>query len=331
VPTSGSFDYSRTAAQLITIALENVGVLAAGGSVASADTATCLTRLNLIAKAHSGTADFSRGLKNISRQRASLVLQKGQQTYLIGPASTDDRSSILMGHTTISADEAAAQTVISITSNTDTTSYPGTTITMAASDIVGIELNDGTIHFSTISGTPAATMTIAAQLTAAASAGNNVFWFTARAQRMVLVETAVLRDENNKDTPLRIYRTVEEYEAGVADKFADGDPTAILIEPLRLNTKVTLNSQPTDVSKRIVFTGLYPQEDYDNASGTDDIAFPQEALRFLGWELTFEIWETYQGQTPWPPSSEKKRTEARETYFNLNPEVSSAYFRPGGV
>lgn len=259
------------------------------------------------------------------------MLAKGQQTYTIGPAATDSRASTAVGRTTISADEAASQTTISITSNTDSTTYPGTTITMTASDFVGIELDDGTIHWTTISGTPSSTMDIASGLPSAAAAGNYIFWFTARAQRMVMIESAVLRDENNVDTPLKVYRTVEEYEAGVSDKYADGDPTCILVEPLRINTKITLDSQPTDVTKRIVLTGLYPQEDYDNVSGTDDIAFPQEALRFLSWELTFEIWETYQGAAPWPASAEKKRLEAKETYLNLNPEVSDAYFQGGGV
>ena len=327
--TSGSFDYSRTAANLITVALENVGVLAAGGTVASADTATCLTRLNLIAKAHSGMSDFARGLKHISRQRATLMLAKGQQSYLIGPASTDSRASTAVGRTTLSAAEAASQTTLSITSNTDTTTYPGTTITMTASDIVGIELDDGTIQWTTISGTPTTTMDIASGLTGAAAAGNYVYWFTARAQRMVLVESAVLRDENNKDTPLKVFRTIEEYEAGVSDKYADGDPTCILVEPLRINTRITLDSQPQDVTKRIVLVGLYPQEDYDNASGTDDISFPQEALRYLGWELSFEICDAYGSE--WTPSMEKKRIEAKETYLSLNPEVSNAYFQCGGV
>ena len=328
--TSGSYDYSRTAANLITIALENVGVLAAGGTVASADTTTCLARLNLIAKAYSGTTDFARGLKYIARQRVTLALAEGQQSYLIGPASSDARASTQMGRTTIRTAEAAGQTVLDITATTDTTTYPGTTITMTASDIIGIEQNDGTIFWTTISSTGAGpVVTVGAGLDVAAAAGNYVFWFTSRAQRLLMVESAVLRDENNTDRQLKVFRTVEEYEAGVADKYADGDPSCILVEPLRIATRITLDSQPNDVTKRIILTGLYPMEDYDASS--DDVSFPQEALRFLAWELSFDIWETYNGNSPWPASAEKKRLEAREVYLNLNPEMSNAYFMPGGL
>lgn len=321
--TSGSWDYSLTAANVIDVAVENLGVLASGGTIVSADQTLALRRLNLIAKQYQGTADGSPGLKVHTRQRVTLFLAKGQQSYLVGPASADARSSTQAGRTTISADEANGQTVISITSNTDTTTYPGTTITMTNGDFVGIELNDGTIHWTTISGTPGATMTIAAQITAAASAGNYVWWFTARAQRFPVIESAVLRDETYTDTPLTIYRDALEYDLGIADKYADGTPTAILVEPLRIATRVTLDSQPTDVTDSIVMTVLYPAEDYDATS--DDIAFPQEALRFLSWELSFEIHAAF--GVMWTPAMEKLRMEARAAWMNLNPEVSNLYFQ----
>lgn len=327
--TSGSWDYSRSAANLIASALENIGVLAAGGTPASADLATGLVRLNYVAKAYQGTNDGAPGLKVHTRQRVSLVFTKGQQSYLIGPASTDARSSTTLGRTTISADEAAAQTVLSITSNTDTTSYPGTTITMAASDIVGIELNDGTIQWTTISGTPSTTMTVGNALTGAANAGNKVFWFTSRAQRLVHVESVVLLDEDLKGTPLTVYRQAEQYDQGVTDKYADGTPTRVLVEPLRIATRLTFDTQPTDVTYTVVITGWYPQEDYDNASGTDDIAFPQEAYRFLAWELSFEMAPAY--GAPWTPEMEKNRLEARQIFQNLNPENSVLYYRGDGL
>jgi hypothetical protein len=320
VATSGSWDYSRTAAQLIAGVYEDLGMVSPGQSISSADETMALSRLNYIVKQYQGRSDGAPGLKIHTRQRITLMLAKGQQSYLIGPASTDARSSTAIGRTTLSADEAASQTTLSITSNTDTTSYPGTTITMTASDFIGIELNDGTIQWTTISGTPATTADLAAGLTGAASAGNYVWWFTSRAQRFPYIESAVLRDENRKDVPLDIYTQAEQYDQGVADKYADGKPTAILVEPLTTSTRVTLNSQPTDVTDTIVLTVYYPSEDYD------DIAFPQEAIRFLHWELAFALAPSL-GR--WTPEMEMNRKEARQLYFGLNPENSVLYFQPG--
>lgn len=321
--TSGSWNYSLTAADIIKAAYEDLGALLPGGTVASVDSVMALARLSMIAKQYQGRSDGAPGLKVHTRQRITLMLAKGQQSYLIGPAATDARASTAIGRTTISADEAAGQTVLSITSNTDAVTYPGSTITMTSGDFIGIELNDGTIQWTTISGSPAATATVSVALTAAASAGNYVWWFTARAQRFPEIESAVLRTESLTDSPLGVYTDARQYDQGVSNKYADGDPTMILVEPLRTQTRVTLDAQPTDVTKQIVLTVLYPAEDYD--ATTDDIAYPQEALRFLSWELAFAL-STSVGR--WTPQMEKNRMEAKAMYFNLNPENSVLYFQP---
>lgn len=321
--TSGSYNYSLTAANVCDMAAENLGVLASGATIATADQTLLLRRLNVIAKQYQGTSDGAPGMKIHTRQRVTLMLAKGQQSYLVGPASTDARASTQVGRTTLSAAEASGQTVLSITSNTDTTSYPGTTITMTSGDFIGIQQDDGTIHWSTISGTPSTTATIGAATTVNAASGNYVWWFTSRAQRFPTIESAVLRNSSMNDMPLDIYTDVRQYELGVVDKFADGSPTSILVEPLRIATRLTLDTQPTDVTETIVLTVLYPAEDYD--ATTDDIAFPQEAFRFLSWELAWESHAAF--GVDWTAGMDKLRGEARAMYLNLNPENSVLYFQ----
>jgi hypothetical protein len=321
--TSGSWNYSVTAESIVQFALEDLGVIEPGQTVPSAFATMGLQRLNLLAKQWQANTDLAPGLKIWTRQRVNLFLAKGQQTYLIGPASTDARAATTYGRTTLSADEATSQTTLSITSNTDTTTFPGTTVTMTASDIIGIELNDGTIHWSAISGTPASTADVALGITGAASAGNYVWWFTSRAQRLPLVEHAVIRDENRQDTELLIYRDARSYDSGVLSKYDDARPTAILVEPLTLNTRITLNSQPTDVTDTIVLTALYPAEDYD--SSANDIAFPQEWYAALEWELAFRMAPAF-GR--WSKDMEMNRQGALTMARTMNPEKSQAYYQP---
>lgn len=322
--TSGSYNYTATASDIIIASMEDIGVLAAGETLSSEAQTVALKRLNYLVKQMQGSADMLPSVKAFSRQRVTLFLAKGQQQYTIGPASTDSRATTSYGRTTISAAEAIGQTTLSITSNTDTTTYPGTTVTMTASDIVGIEVDDGTIQWTTISGTPGATMTVADALTVAASSGNYVWWFTSRAQRFPMIESAFLRDENLNDTPIQIYSDVLQYE-GLLNKTADGDPTGVLVEPLRLNTRITLNSQPTEVTKQLRLTVMYPAEDYDSAS--DDIAFPQEAFLFLEWELAFRCAPAFGRQ--WNEEMEANRVSARLMWGQNNPERSSAFYQPG--
>ena len=315
---------SMTAANIITAAFENLGEIIPGGTVPTAHSTMALTRLGMIAKQHQGTADGSPGVKVHTRQRVTLFIAEGQQTYLVGPASTDARATTRYGRTTIDAAEAIGQTVLSVTATSDTTTEPGTTITATAADIIGIEQDDGTIFWTTVSSISAGdTITVAAGLDVAASVGNYVWWFTARAQRFPVIEAAVLRDENRNDMELVVYTDPRQYDIGVPEKYADGQPTSILVEPLRITTRVTLDLQPTDVTSQLVMTVLYPSEDYDTTS--DDIAFPQEAFRFLAWELAYELHPGL--ETTWTPAMEKMRLEARASYLNLNPENSNLYFQ----
>ena len=322
--TSGSYNFSLTAANVCDMAAENLGVLGSGATIATADQTLLLRRLNAIAKQYQGTSDGAPGMKIHTRQRITLMLAKGQQSYLIGPAATDARCSALVGRTTIDVAEAAGQTVLSVADTTDTTSYPGTSITMTASDIIGIEQDDGTIFWTTVSSISAGiSVTVGTGLDVAASVGNSVFWFTSRAQRFPTIESAVLRNSSLNDMPLDVYTDARQYDQGVVDKFADGSPTSILVEPLRIATRVTFDTQPTDVTQTVVLTVLYPAEDYD--ATTDDIAFPQEAFRFLSWELAWEAHAAF--GINWTAAMDKLRGEARAMYLNLNPENSVLYFQ----
>lgn len=329
--TSSSWDYSRTAAQIIQAAYEDIAVVAPGGTISSANSTLALDRLNKLAKQYQGTADGLQGLKVHTRQRITLFLAKGQHTYLIGPASTDARATTAHGRTTLDAAEAAGQTVLSVTATTDTTTNPGTTVTMTASDFIGIQTDDSggdDIHWSTISSVSVGdTVTIADALPTArpAASGNYVWWFTSRAQRFPVIESAVLRNSDLNDSPLFIYRDVREYDVDNSAKYSDGTPTAILVEPLRITTRVTLNSQPTDVTDTIILTVLYPSEDYD--ATTDDIAFPQEWLGFIEWELAFRLAPVF--GSPWTQERKDNHAIAKAIVSALNPEVSNAYFQCG--
>jgi hypothetical protein len=124
---------------------------------------------------------------------------------------------------------------------------------------------------------------------------------------------------------LYVYTEAKEYDLGVPDKYADGDPRALLVEPLRITTRVTLDSQPTDVTKQVVMTVLYPAEDYDATS--NDIAFPQEWLAALSWELAFRLSPSV-GR--WTNEMERNRQSALAMARAVNPENSVMYFQCGG-
>lgn len=322
--TSSSWDYSRTAAQIIQSAYENIGVIAPGATVGSADSTMALARLNIITKRLRADPVLAASFSINIRNRVTLFLAKGQQTYLVGPAATDARSTTLYGRTTVSSAYVSG-TSLSVTAVSDTTTFPGTTVAMTTGDIIGVVLSDGTISWTTLNGTPGSSpATLTAGLGGAAATGNYVYWFTSRAQRIPVVESAVLRYSSLADTELGMFVDAKQYDVGIANKYADGAPTSILVEPLRLNTRITLDSQPTDVTSQIILTGLYPSEDYD--ATTDDIAFPQEHYDLLQWELGLALAPS-KGR-PWTKEMEMCRANAWTAAKSVNPEMSALFFKP---
>jgi hypothetical protein len=321
VSTSGSYNYSATASDIMLAAMEDIGKLPAGGTISTADSASILKRLNYIVKQWQGNADMAQGLKLHTRQRVTVFLAKGQSQYLIGPS--DSHATTQYGRTTLSAAASANATTISITSNTDTTTYPGTTVTMTAGDYIGIQLSDGTLFWTTISGTPSTTATLVSGITASAIQGAYVYWYTNKAQRFPVCEIAVLRNAQTVDVELPMFKEVAQFER-ISNKTQQGDPINLLIEPLRTQTRVTTDFLPQDVTKQIRMTVLYPAEDYDLT--TDDIAFPQEWFAALEWELALRICPMF--NSVWTPEMDKNYQQATSIARELNPKNTVAYFQP---
>jgi len=320
--TSGSWDYLVTASTIITGALENINALEAGETVDSDDSAMALRTLNLLTKQWQGTSDMAQGLKVWTRQRVTLFLALNQLSYLIGPGSSDARATTAYGRTTVSSAYASG-TSLSVTALTDSTTNVGSTVTMTASDIIGVVLDSGDISWTTISAAVSSPITLGGALAGAAAAGNYVYWFTSRAQRFPVCEYAVLRDENLIDTGLTIYTDVRQYES-LPQKNGQGDPTAILIEPLTTQTRVTLDFAPQNMARQVRLTVIYPAEDYDLT--TNDIAYPQEWYAALEWELARRLAPKF--NKTWTPTHQQSWQDATAIARELNPANTSIYYQP---
>jgi hypothetical protein len=320
VATSVSWNYQATAAIIINAAAEDLGVIETSGTLTSGDFASMLTRLNLLAKQWQGKSDMAQGLKIWTRQRLSVFLTNGQVRYLVGPASSDDRASVNSLSTTLGAAKAANATSITVASTTG----------MTAADQIGVVTDAGTIGWNTITSVDSGTtLTVPANTVGDAASGNVVYTYTSKAQRFVDIEYAVLRDNSQAgqpiDLPIRIYTDVQEYES-LPQKYAEGDPLAILVEPSRLNTVVTTNFNPPNVYKNLRLTVFYPAEDYDDSTGADDISFPQEWFAALEWELALRCAPMF--GAAWTKEMQMNHAQSTTIARELNPQNTSSYFQP---
>jgi hypothetical protein len=268
--TSGTVTYSVTEADVIKDALIEIGHLDPTETPTADDIVTARRKLNLIVKQWTSQLDFAPGLKMWTRRRAYLFLQDAQVVYSLGPSG--DHATETYATTTLSTAEATSSTSIGITSATG----------MSASDNIGIVLDDGTIHWTTISGAPGATTTIATGLASAASAGNRVFAYTTKMRRPFDLETGVRRDTSGNDTPIDVNMTLAEYEL-IGSKTAEGSPSRLYFEAQRTNAKVYLDCAPEDVTEVVRMVYLSYIEDF--TAQANDAEFPIEWARPLCLQL----------------------------------------------
>lgn len=309
--TSGSVDFTVNRDDIIRTALRTIGWIGIDQVPTANDIDICSLHLNLIVKQWQGRSDFGGNLKAWSRKTGYIFLQKDQHSYLLGPSG--DHATSTYYSTTISASEAAGQTVISVTSITN----------MTNGDNIGIVLDSGSIHWSTISTSGGGTVTIVDSLPSASSSGKYVFWYTSKIRRPLSIISASIRDTEASDLPI-VTMIRESYEK-LPTKSIDGTPSAYLYEATLINGTMTFDVDPDDLTKvvRIVFLGAI--EDFDAATDTPD--YPQEWYAPLIDQLAIRIAPTYRMQV----SNEMKlnRDESLSIARNTDPETCEEYFQPG--
>lgn len=254
--TSGSVDFAVTRDVLVKDSLIDIGAIAAEDTPSDAIVAHAVRLLNMMLKAW-----MADGLHLWKIRPFTILIEKNKTQYSLG--STGDQASLSMNNTTISTAELSGQTSIEVT----------TTSGMTAGDYICIELDDNTLHKTTISSvTDSDTVVVASAITAAAAAGNRVYWYTTKIVRPMDIENVTIKDSSNLERPVsRISR--QEYYS-LTNKTGDGEITQVYFDPQLTNSKLYVYNEPTTVDKTIQLLGYFPVEDMDAAANDFDI--PQE-------------------------------------------------------
>jgi hypothetical protein len=311
--TSGSYDYSVTATTVVTEALESIGVLAVGETVSADDLSSCMRTLNMMVKQWSGNFDFAPGLKAFNRKHGFVFLQKNQGSYSIGPSG--DNASLSYISTTMRVAAIATATTLEITSSTD----------MTAADYIGIELDSGSIYWTTISSvTDGDTIVIPASgLTGAVAAGNRIFSYTTKLIRPLYIEDAVLRDTSGNDST--IYPMTTQYYENLSVKGTDSVPSYYKYDNTLTNGTIYFDVEPSDVTSVARITFMAPAEDYD--SQTNDIAYPQEWYTPISLGLGKLVAPKF--NVPWTELLESNYNAALAMARSSYAETTDLYFQPG--
>ena len=255
--TSSSYNFSTTRDTIINDALLYIGAVGEGETPAAAAVTEAARMLNMLMKSWAGD-----GMPLWSLKRG-YILPFTEESSI----STSSHVVTNYDSTTISADEASGQTTLSVTTSTD----------MAASDQIGIEMDDGTMHWTTISSVPDSTsVIIATGIDDEAASGNLVYWYTAsadRIQRPLRIFDMQVKDETaNTSYPINQVGRGEYFD--LADTTSEGTANQVYYDPELSNGTFYVFPRFQNGDTVIEFSFHRPFQDFDAAGDEPDC--PQE-------------------------------------------------------
>lgn len=262
----------------------------------------------------------------VKSYNASLGMPLWALNYaFILPVSGTYAATIGSGHvtasytrTTLSADSAANDTTIDVTSASG----------ISSTYYIGVELDDGDMHWTTVNGAPSGTtVTLTAGVASAASSGNNVYCYQTKLNRPLRIVQAysIVGDvlSSTSDIPVTMV-TTEEY-LKLSNKSQEMYPLYLNYEPLLTGT-VKFWPRFSNGERVVVIRYHRALEDFDATGDTPD--FPQEWNLPLIYELAVALAPTYNVEVTKLSTLRKERDKWVSEVSENDYEEGSIYFQP---
>lgn len=305
-----SIDFIVTTDDIITEALELLGVLGEG-EVPTADQLTSSQRtLNMMTK--TWQAD---GLNLFAVQRNYLFLEKDKDEYPLSASSSSNfTSSFVQSATTATA------------SALDTTITLDDASPLLNGDAIGIFTTNNTLFWTTVSGAPAGNVvTIAKPLPFNVDSGAVVYSYTTVSNRPMLILEAYLHQFGATDIPVDLISRVDYYE--LTNKTTEGFINQVYYDPQIGTGTLFVWPLTTNEKDYLILLTQRTLEDFD--SSTDNPDYPQEWYMPLTWNLARALGPKYgTPQMDYARIMQQSR-ELYETARGFDTEMgTSMYIRP---
>jgi len=276
--TSGSVNYTLNRDQIITAALRKLRVIDPRLSVDSQDITDGAQALNLMIK--SWQLD---GVFLWLNEEIVLHLAYNTQSYNLGPTGDHAALTSDAGYTQLAAAASSGDSSLTVDSITG----------VADGDYIGIQLDDGTIQWSTVDGTPSGTtVALDDNLTDDAAIDNYIFHHTSYISRPLRIIEARRRDTDDEDITVRAMESRTEFMSQT-DKTSTGETIDVYYEPLITNGKLYTwpVAAASDITDRLVMTIQRVIEDFDASANNFD--GPVECIQALIYGLAVELAPEY--------------------------------------
>lgn len=304
--TSGSTNFSVNRDTLIKDALIDVGAITTEDTPSDAIVAHASRLLNMMLKAW--VAD---GLHLWKIRPFTLLLENGIRSYSLGP--TGDNASLSMNDTTVKVAGVATDTALDVV----------TTSGMVAADIICVELDDNTLHETTIqSVTDSDTVVLTDALPSGTAIGNRVYWYTTKIPRPLEIENLNIVDSSDISRPVSLLSRSDYYN--YTNKTLAGEVVQAYFDPTLTTSTLYVYNVPNKVDKTIEMIGYFPIEDMDSAANDFDI--PQEWLLAVKSNLAILLAPSYGTRSEQINILRGIAVEEKDRMMGWDAEKTSVYF-----
>ncbi len=219
-------------------------------------------------------------------------------------------------------------TKASLTSLSGTALVVDSTTGIAAANIIGVKLADGSIHWDTVASVDSATgITLTTGTAEAATAGDPVYAYAANDGlfRPTRVFGATRLDESGYEVPLLKMSRSDYMEQ--TSKYVEGTPVEFYFDAQLGTAKLYLRFVPPDSRYRIVLDCDRPIHLMLDAGNTYDV--PMEWLEMIKYGLATRLAPEYSLPIGERQMLEAKFTALRDGIVSYNIDHVSTYFQPG--
>lgn len=302
--------YTKTFGDICRDALRDAGIVAAQLPITQPHFQLAQSKANDVLAAWQGL-----NIHLWAETEALLPLNPDQTEYSLGVGG--DHCFTEYTYTTATAAIAATAVVI-----------PCATTGMSTTNFIGIALEDGTRHWSTISSiSTGVSVTIADALPSATLSGAGIYVYSAKIDRPVRIIGGRGATTHTGDEKDLIQETRESYFKIVNKLDRSSSINSWYYSPQLTVGKLYVWQAPEDCNQILRFTFVKPQ--YVNQDQTETVLIPAEWLLAFKWAVAYELAVTYGIDPNRLISIAQKAESSLSLALGNDEEYDSFSFQPG--
>jgi len=292
--------------EIIDGALELIGVKAADEGADSSDVSKAITALNMMIATWQST-----GAHLWSRESATVFLQPTQFKYILGAGSTDHAAEVYTTSALSSAIVATATTI------------PMTVTTgLLVADKIGVKLDAGSIHWSTVASLSPTVINDA--LPSDAASGNLIYYYTTDIAKPLRIPDARYEQGTGDNiSEIEMVRLARIDYLNLPNKTTPGNANQFYYKPDVLKGELFVWSVPTSTSTVINITYYRPLLAFTSASDNGD--WPDEWKECLMYNLAVRMAPKYGKQVM--PDVKELAIALYNNLLDWDDEPASVFFQ----